>query len=99
MTRNFENVVMFVTFLKQFDQDIALFSVLGADMSGCIFRKRRWSTAPWSSEQVGDKVRLGKHRAVRFSLSPKSTHTSAHVPRCPCLLWSHSLWSHWVEHT
>ena len=37
-------------------------------------------------------MRLEKHRAVRFSLSPKSTHTSAHVPRCPGLPWSHSLW-------
>ena len=45
MTRNFQNVVMFVTFLKQVDQDVALFSVLGADTSGCIFRKRRWCTA------------------------------------------------------
>ena len=45
MTRNFQNVVMFVTFLKQVDQDVALFSVLGADTSGCIFRKRRWHTA------------------------------------------------------
>lgn len=35
---------------------------------------------------VGDKVRPGEHGAVRFSPSPKSTHTPARVPSCPLFL-------------